>query len=148
MQDEVLNAATGASERAISSEGGGDGRKPRERKPREKLDEVCNDYLDGKCRYGDYCRRQHPVGIPQGPVEKTDGKVVRYRASVKGIVRAEADLYSENVGNLEKGEELQVVEMKMVDGKERARFLKSNTTNGGWVSVLAKSGRPVLTLLD
>ena len=36
----------------------------------------------------------------------------------------------------------------MVDGKERARFLKSTTTNGGWVSVLAKSGKPVLTLLD
>ena len=76
------------------------------------------------------------------------GKVVRYRANVKGVVRAEADLKSAKVGYLEKGEELQVVEMKMVDGKERARFLKSNTTNGGWVSVLAKSGRPVLTLLD
>ena len=76
------------------------------------------------------------------------GKVVRYRANVKGVVRAKADLKSAKVGNLEKGEELQVVETKMVDGKERACFLKSNTTNGGWVSVLAKSGMPVLTLLD
>ena len=76
------------------------------------------------------------------------GKVVRYRANVKGVVRAKADLKSAKVGNLEKGEELRVVETKMVDGKERACFLKSNTTNGGWVSVLAKSGMPVLTLLD
>ena len=76
------------------------------------------------------------------------GKVVRYRANVKGVVRAKADLKSAKVGNLEKGEELQVVETKMVDGKERACFLKSNTTNGGWVSVLAKSGKPVLTLLE
>ena len=37
-------------------------RKPREdRAPREKLDEVCNNFLEGKCRYGDNCRRQHPA---------------------------------------------------------------------------------------
>ena len=30
------------------------------------LQEVCNNYLAGKCRYGDNCRRQHePAGIPQ-----------------------------------------------------------------------------------
>ena len=39
--------------------------------------------------------------------QKHHGKaVVRYRANVKGVVRAEADSQSANVGNLEKGEEL------------------------------------------
>lgn len=42
-------------------------RKPRTNKPRstEKIDEVCNNYLAGKCRYGDNCRRQHEGDIPQ-----------------------------------------------------------------------------------
>ena len=39
---------------------------------REKLDEVCNNYLAGRCRYGDSCRRQHPGDVPQEPVEKID----------------------------------------------------------------------------
>jgi hypothetical protein len=36
-------------------------------KPRstEPIDEVCNNYLAGKCRYGDKCRRQHQGDIPQ-----------------------------------------------------------------------------------
>ena len=58
-------------------------RKPRERKPREKLEEDCNNYLNGKCRYGDNCRRQHnPVGIPQDPVEKTDEICRDFQAGV------------------------------------------------------------------
>ena len=40
--------------------------------PREKLDEVCNNYLAGRCRYGENCRRQHPGDVPQVPVEKID----------------------------------------------------------------------------
>ena len=58
-----------AAEGGGGVEGGGDkkkkkrARKPREdRPPSEKLDEVCNNYLAGKCRYGDNCRRQHPEG--------------------------------------------------------------------------------------
>ena len=27
--------------------------------PTEKLDEVCDNYLEGRCRYGEECRRQH-----------------------------------------------------------------------------------------
>ena len=49
-------------------------RKKRERKPRPqpKLDEVCNNYLEGRCRNGAECRRQHePEGIEQHP-EKLD----------------------------------------------------------------------------
>merc|ERR1712195_458774 len=35
-------------------------RKPRVRNaPTEKLDETCNNYLEGRCRYGDDCRRKH-----------------------------------------------------------------------------------------
>lgn len=57
--------------------GGGEGgdkpkkkRKPRVRnKPTEKLDEVCNNYLEGRCRYGEQCRRQHVGDVPQ-KVEK------------------------------------------------------------------------------
>jgi len=59
--------------------GGGEGgdkpkkkRKPRVRnKPTEKLDEVCNNYLEGRCRYGEQCRRQHVGDVPQ-KVEKID----------------------------------------------------------------------------
>ena len=40
--------------------------------PREKLDEVCNNYMEGRCRYGDNCRRQHPGNVEQEPVEKID----------------------------------------------------------------------------
>ena len=41
----------------------------------EKTDvseEVCNTYLQGKCRYGDQCRRKHEGDVPQVPVEKID----------------------------------------------------------------------------
>jgi len=54
-----------------TAEGGGEKKarkkKPRVRKPRadapprEKLDEVCNNFVAGRCRYGDNCRRQHPA---------------------------------------------------------------------------------------
>mmetsp|Transcript_48994 Transcript_48994/g.98588 ORF Transcript_48994/g.98588 Transcript_48994/m.98588 type:complete len:160 (-) Transcript_48994:246-725(-) len=67
--------ATGGEDGDADGTGGGEKkkrdrkkriRKPREdRPPREKLDEVCNNYLAGKCRYGDNCRRQHPGDIPQ-----------------------------------------------------------------------------------
>ena len=39
---------------------------------REKLDEVCNNYLAGRCRYGDNCRRQHVGDVELKPVEKID----------------------------------------------------------------------------
>ena len=53
--------------------GGGGGRKRGPRKPREvkKIDEICNNYLEGRCRYGDQCRRIHEGDIPQ-TVEKID----------------------------------------------------------------------------
>ena len=35
--------------------------RPRTDAPREKLDEVCNNFLAGRCRYGENCRRQHPA---------------------------------------------------------------------------------------
>ena len=43
----------------------------RKRRPVQKLDEVCNNYLAGKCRYGDECRRVHEGDIEQ-KVEKLD----------------------------------------------------------------------------
>lgn len=48
-------------------------RKPRNRadKPVKKIDEVCNNYLAGKCRSGEQCRRQH-IGEIQQTVEKID----------------------------------------------------------------------------
>ena len=49
-------------------------KKKRVRKPKpvKKLDEVCNNYLAGKCRNGDECRRSHsPEGIEQ-KIEKLD----------------------------------------------------------------------------
>ena len=53
------------------------GKKKRVRKrnndaPREKLDEVCNNYMEGRCRYGENCRRLHPGNVEQQPVEKID----------------------------------------------------------------------------
>jgi len=63
------------AERAPREGGGeGDGEKKKrpnrnrnrgEGKPREKIDEVCNKYQAGECRYGDRCRRQHVGDIPQ-----------------------------------------------------------------------------------
>jgi hypothetical protein len=51
-------------------------REPRVRRdpdaPREKIDEECNNYAAGKCRYGDNCRRQHVGDVVQAPVEKLD----------------------------------------------------------------------------
>ncbi len=38
--------------------------------PPVKIDEVCNNYMSGKCRYGSACRRQHPGNVPQAPVQK------------------------------------------------------------------------------
>jgi hypothetical protein len=54
-------------------------RKPRERKPREPRDpdadvsgEVCKNYLSGKCRLGENCRRIHEGDIEQAAVVKLD----------------------------------------------------------------------------
>ena len=35
-------------------------KKKRRRKPRPKTDEVCNNFMEGKCRFGENCRHQHP----------------------------------------------------------------------------------------
>jgi len=45
--------------------------KPRSSAPTEKLDEICNNYLEGRCRYGDDCRRIHQGDVEQ-KVEKID----------------------------------------------------------------------------
>ena len=52
--------------------GGGGGRRKKTREPREvkKIDEVCENYLAGRCRYGDQCRRVH-----QGEIQQTVEKV-------------------------------------------------------------------------
>ena len=34
--------------------------------------QVCNNYLEGRCRYGDQCRRQHVGDVEMKPVEKID----------------------------------------------------------------------------
>jgi hypothetical protein len=55
-------------------------RAPRKaREPREPKDpnadvsgEVCNNYLAGKCRLGENCRRIHEGDVEQAPVEKID----------------------------------------------------------------------------
>merc|ERR1711959_652896 len=60
--------------RAPAADGEAKPKKKRERKPRppKKIDEVCNNYLEGRCRNGDACRRTHePEGIPQH-IEKID----------------------------------------------------------------------------
>jgi|EP01049_Picozoa_sp_SAG25_P007380 hypothetical protein len=48
-------------------------RKKAPREPREvrKTDEICQNYLAGRCRYGDQCRRIHQGDIEQ-KVEKID----------------------------------------------------------------------------
>ena len=44
----------------------------RKSRPPKKIDEVCNNYLEGRCRNGDECRRTHePEGIAQN-IEKLD----------------------------------------------------------------------------
>lgn len=48
-------------------------RKPRNNdEPREKLDEECQNYLAGKCYYGDNCRRTHVGDVELQPVVKID----------------------------------------------------------------------------
>ena len=47
-------------------------RKPRPLEPREKLDEDCQNYLEGRCYYGDNCRRRHVGDVELKPVEKID----------------------------------------------------------------------------
>ena len=49
------------------------------------------------------------------------------------------------MGQLVKGEVVEVVETQELEvGKPRVRFLKSQATPGGWVSVVSKSGKAVL----
>ena len=47
------------------------GKKRRGQREVKKVDEVCENYLAGRCRYGDQCRRQH-VGEIEQHVEKID----------------------------------------------------------------------------
>lgn len=66
-------------------------RKPSEktRKPRrakatdtdtDKSEEVCNNYLQGKCRYGDACPRKHVGEVEQAPVVKIDEVCKNFQA--------------------------------------------------------------------
>ena len=59
--------------------GGGKSRRRRPRKPRAPRDpdadvseQVCRNYLAGRCRFGDSCRRIHEGDVEQEPVEKLD----------------------------------------------------------------------------
>ena len=70
--------------------GGNKKRKPRKRRePRErtgeKLDEICNNYQTGRCRYGDNCRRQHVGDVPQEAVTKIDEICNNYQAGRCGF---------------------------------------------------------------
>ena len=44
----------------------------RPRQPREKLEEDCQNYLEGRCYYGETCRRRHVGEVELQPVEKID----------------------------------------------------------------------------
>lgn len=61
-------------EGAAAGEGGAKKKRRNRRQrttPTEKLDEECNNYQEGRCRYGDECRRQH-VGEVEQKIEKID----------------------------------------------------------------------------
>jgi len=66
----------GGGDDGAAEQGGGEA-KPKTRRskarttPVRKLDEVCQNYLEGRCRYGDQCRRKH-VGDVEQKVEKLD----------------------------------------------------------------------------
>lgn len=48
-------------------------RRPRrEQSSTDPVDEVCNNYAAGRCRFGDSCRRQHVGDVAPVPVEKID----------------------------------------------------------------------------
>jgi len=74
--DDDTSFISGKQKPGEQSEGEGE-KKKKKRKPRvrnaptEKLDETCNNYLEGRCRYGDDCRRKHVGDVPQ-KVEKID----------------------------------------------------------------------------
>ena len=76
--DRFARRAAERSAGIASGERSASGRKRRtrrrrdDREPREKLDEICNNYLAGKCRYGEYCRRQHEGDVEQEPIEKIE----------------------------------------------------------------------------
>ena len=62
----------------------------------------------------------------------------RYRALAPGYVRAGAEMNTDKVGQLTVGEEIIVIDSEIVDEAIRLQF------DRGWVSLHAKSGKPVL----
>jgi len=77
---------------APAGEAGERERKPRERKPRKKreageekgesvdpADEVCRNFLNGRCRYGEECRRKHE-GTPKESTAADGGRRRRREA--------------------------------------------------------------------
>mmetsp|Transcript_22791 Transcript_22791/g.26802 ORF Transcript_22791/g.26802 Transcript_22791/m.26802 type:complete len:167 (+) Transcript_22791:23-523(+) len=57
--------------------------RPKNNRSTEKIDEVCNNYLAGKCRHGDNCRRQHVGDIVQDniPPRRPRGKAAQNESS-------------------------------------------------------------------
>ena len=43
-------------------------------------EEICNNYLAGKCRFGEECRRKHEGDIPQDNIEERPKKTRKPRA--------------------------------------------------------------------
>lgn len=65
-------------------------------------------------------------------------KTNRYRALASGHIRAGAELETDKVGQLTIGEEIVVLSREMIGETERLQF------DRGWVSLYAKSGKPIL----
>lgn len=74
--------------------GDGEGRRTRQRKPRKPraegadgenagpVDEVCRNFLAGRCKFGDECRRKHegtpdPEGAERAPRKRRDDRPVK-----------------------------------------------------------------------
>jgi G3E family GTPase/ankyrin repeat protein len=61
-------------------DGHGHGHEGHEAAEHDVSEEICNNYIAGKCRFGEECRRKHEGDIPQDNIEKRPKKTRKPRA--------------------------------------------------------------------
>jgi CRP-like cAMP-binding protein len=86
-------------------------------------------------------RSDHDAAAAAADVEEARGSRPRYKAVAGGVIRMGVGLDSEKAGKLTVGEEFVALATQQVGETMRVQC------DRGWVSVLAKSGKPILQLL-